>query len=105
MAFQSPLVMLRGCLVGVFVGAVPGVGSSVSNLLSYVETKRRDPDPDSFGKGNPKGIVASESANSTSEAGSMATLLALGIPGGWRNGGDVSGLCHAQYHGRSSVYS
>ena len=28
------------------------------------------------------GIVASESANSTSEAGSLATLLALGIPGG-----------------------
>ncbi|WP_417578938.1 tripartite tricarboxylate transporter permease [Nitrincola sp.] len=82
MAFQSPMVMLRGCLIGVFVGAVPGVGSSVSNLLSYVETKRRDSDPDSFGKGNPKGIVASESANSTSEAGSMATLLALGIPGG-----------------------
>ncbi|MFN3986715.1 MAG: tripartite tricarboxylate transporter permease [Rhodocyclaceae bacterium] len=81
-AFTAPLVMIRGCLIGVFVGAVPGVGSSVSNLLSYVETKRRDSDPDSFGKGNPKGIIASESANSTSEAGSMATLLALGIPGG-----------------------
>ncbi|MCP1313341.1 MULTISPECIES: tripartite tricarboxylate transporter permease [unclassified Halomonas] len=82
MAFRYPGVMLRGGLIGVFVGAVPGVGSSVSNLLSYVEAKRRDEDPASFGKGNPKGVVASESANSTSEAGSMATLLALGIPGG-----------------------
>ncbi|MCB8887969.1 tripartite tricarboxylate transporter permease [Vreelandella malpeensis] len=82
MAFRYPGVMLRGGLIGVFVGAVPGVGSSVSNLLSYVEAKRRDEDPESFGKGNPKGVVASESANSTSEAGSMATLLALGIPGG-----------------------
>lgn len=82
MALSHPWVMIRGGLIGVFVGAVPGVGSSVSNLLSYVETKRRDKDPDSFGKGNPKGVVASESANSTSEAGSMATLLALGIPGG-----------------------
>ncbi|WP_252106350.1 MULTISPECIES: tripartite tricarboxylate transporter permease [unclassified Halomonas] len=82
MALSHPWVMIRGGLIGVFVGAVPGVGSSVSNLLSYVETKRRDSDPDSFGKGNPKGVVASESANSTSEAGSMATLLALGIPGG-----------------------
>ncbi|QXO17020.1 tripartite tricarboxylate transporter permease [Vibrio ostreae] len=81
-AFKYPKVMLRGSLIGVFVGAVPGVGSSVSNLLSYVETKRRDDKPDSFGKGNPKGVVAAESANSTSEAGSMATLLALGIPGG-----------------------
>lgn len=50
--------------------------------MSYVETKRGDKDPDSFGQGNPKGVVAAESANSTSEAGSMATLLALGIPGG-----------------------
>lgn len=82
MALRYPWVMIRGGLIGVLVGAVPGVGSSVSNLLSYVETKRRDSDPESFGKGNPKGVVASESANSTSEAGSMATLLALGIPGG-----------------------
>lgn len=81
-AFRYPKVMLRGSLIGVFIGAIPGVGSSVSNLLSYVETKRHDKDPDSYGQGNPKGIVAAESANSTSEAGSMATLLALGIPGG-----------------------
>ncbi len=81
-AFRHPIVLIRGSIIGVFVGAVPGVGSSVSNLLSYVETKRRDKNPQSFGKGNPKGVIASESANSTSEAGSMATLLALGIPGG-----------------------
>ncbi|MFA9372786.1 MAG: tripartite tricarboxylate transporter permease [Poseidonibacter sp.] len=81
-AFSYPLILIRGSIIGVIIGAVPGVGSSVSNLLSYIETKRRDKDPDSFGKGNPKGVVASESANSTSEAGSMATLLALGIPGG-----------------------
>lgn len=80
--FRYPWIILRGSLIGLFIGAVPGVGSSVSNLLSYMETKRRDPDPDSYGKGNPKGVIASESANSTSEAGSMATLLALGIPGG-----------------------
>lgn len=81
-AFTHPLILIRGSIIGVIIGAVPGVGSSVSNLLSYIETKRRDKDPDSYGQGNPKGIVASESANSTSEAGSMATLLALGIPGG-----------------------
>lgn len=81
-AFSYPIILIRGSLIGVIIGAVPGVGSSVSNLLSYIETKRRDKDPDSYGKGNPKGVIASESANSTSEAGSMATLLALGIPGG-----------------------
>lgn len=78
----KPWIVLRGSLIGVFVGAVPGVGSSVANLVSYTMTKRGAEEPGSFGRGNPAGVVASESANSTSEAGSMATLLALGIPGG-----------------------
>lgn len=81
-SFKFPIINTRGSLLGILVGAVPGVGSSVANLLSYMETKRRDKDPESYGKGNPKGVMASESANSSSEAGSMATLLALGIPGG-----------------------
>ena len=81
-ALTYPWIVLRGSLIGVFVGSIPGVGSSVANLLSYMVTKRKDKDPDSFGKGNRSGVVASEAANSTSEAGSMATLLALGIPGG-----------------------
>ncbi len=80
--FRYPMIIFRGSLIGLFIGAVPGVGSSVSNLVSYMETKRRAEDADTFGKGNPKGVIAAESANSSSEAGSMATLLALGIPGG-----------------------
>lgn len=81
-AVSYPWVILRGSLIGIFVGAVPGVGSSVANLISYTVTKGKGANPSSFGKGNPAGVVAPESANSTSEAGSMATLLALGIPGG-----------------------
>src|SRR3546814_15380590 len=68
--------------IGVIIGAIPGVGASISNLISYSETKRNAPDGDTFGKGNPKGVIAAESANSSSEGGSMATMLALGIPGG-----------------------
>jgi len=81
-ALRYPWILLRGSLIGVFVGAVPGVGSSVANLVSYMVTKRGAREPESFGRGNPGGVIASEAANSTSEAGSMATLLALGIPGG-----------------------
>ncbi len=81
-AMTYPLINIRGSFLGILIGAVPGVGSSVANLLSYMETKRRDKEPKTYGKGNPKGVMASESANSSSEAGSMATLLALGIPGG-----------------------
>jgi len=81
-AFRYKPIIARGALIGVVIGAIPGVGSSISNLLSYSETKRNAPDGDTFGKGNPKGVIAAESANSSSEGGAMATMLALGIPGG-----------------------
>jgi putative tricarboxylic transport membrane protein len=82
MALKHPKTLIRGSMLGAFVGAAPGVGSSIANLLSYAETRRTAKDRDSFGKGNPEGVIASESANSSSEGGSMATMLALGIPGG-----------------------
>jgi putative tricarboxylic transport membrane protein len=79
---KHKVVQLRGSAIGVVIGATPGVGSSVSNLLSYAEAKRNSQDPSSFGQGNIEGVIAAESANSSSEGGSMATMLALGIPGG-----------------------
>jgi putative tricarboxylic transport membrane protein len=82
MVLRNPVTLLRGSAIGVFVGAVPGIGSSIANLLSYGETKRSAADPEAFGKGDVRGVIAAESANSSSEGGSMATMLALGIPGG-----------------------
>jgi putative tricarboxylic transport membrane protein len=77
-----PVILLRGSTIGALIGTVPGVGSSISNLISYSEARRTAPDPESFGKGDPRGVIAAESANSSSEGGAMATMLALGIPGG-----------------------
>ncbi|MBC7282381.1 tripartite tricarboxylate transporter permease [Hoeflea sp.] len=82
LAFKYPTIIFRGATIGVIIGAIPGVGSSISNLISYSETKRNASDGDTFGSGNPKGVIAAESANSSSEGGAMATMLALGIPGG-----------------------
>lgn len=79
---SSPAILIRGGIIGTVIGAIPGVGSSVANLVSYAETRRSSKDPDSFGQGNPQGVAASESANSSSEGGSMVSLFALGIPGG-----------------------
>ncbi|MEF2553152.1 tripartite tricarboxylate transporter permease [Aurantimonas sp. A2-1-M11] len=81
-AFRNMGLILRGSMIGALIGTVPGIGSTVSNLVSYTTAKNSDPDKASYGKGNPKGVIAAESANSSSEGGSMITLLALGIPGG-----------------------
>jgi len=81
-AFTYPIVLLRGSVIGVLIGVLPGIGASISNLIAYAQTKRYDKNPESFGKGNPKGVVAADAANSSSEGGSLGTLFALGIPGG-----------------------
>ncbi len=80
--FKHRVVLAKGTIIGIVIGAAPGVGSSVSNLLSYAEAKRTAKDPESFGTGNVEGVIAAESANNSGEGGSMATMLALGIPGG-----------------------
>ena len=36
--FKNPGVLVRGSLIGTLIGAVPGVGSSIANLISYSET-------------------------------------------------------------------
>ena len=72
--------MLRGSFLGAGLGVIPGIGSSIANLVSYTLTRQFSKEPESFGKGNPDGVVAAEAANSSSEGGSMVGLLALGIP-------------------------
>lgn len=81
-ALKMPMTLIRGSFYGVLIGAIPGVGSSVANLVSYGDAQRRAGNPASFGKGDPRGVAASESANSSSESGGMVALFALGIPGG-----------------------
>jgi putative tricarboxylic transport membrane protein len=73
--------LTRSSFIGYFVGAVPGAGSSIASLVSYGVAKRMARDASSFGKGNPEGVVASESANNASVSGALAPLLSLGIPG------------------------
>jgi putative tricarboxylic transport membrane protein len=75
-------LVVRGGLIGAMVGIVPGIGSTVANLVSYSFARSTSKTGGTFGTGNPEGVIAAESANSSSEGGSMMALLALGIPGG-----------------------
>jgi len=79
--FSMPGNLIRSCIIGEIVAIIPGAGGSIANLVAYNEAKRASKHPERFGKGTVEGLVASESSNNVTVAGSMVPLLTLGIPG------------------------
>jgi putative tricarboxylic transport membrane protein len=73
--------ILRGSLIGVIIGAIPGTGSVIASFLSYDTAKKRSKHPEKFGKGSLEGVAASESANNGVTGAALIPLLTLGIPG------------------------
>ncbi|WP_245759219.1 tripartite tricarboxylate transporter permease [Tranquillimonas alkanivorans] len=78
---MRPVNLIRSSIVGVLIGALPGAGGSIANLVAYDQAKRASKTPDEFGKGIADGVVASESGNSATAGGGLIPLIALGIPG------------------------
>jgi len=73
--------IFRSAVIGTGIGAIPGVGSSAAAFIGYDSAKRADENPESFGKGNIKGVAAVEAANSAVVGANFIPLLSLGIPG------------------------
>ncbi|MGB3210404.1 MAG: tripartite tricarboxylate transporter permease [Desulforhopalus sp.] len=71
----------RSALIGVGIGAVPGIGEDIAGWVSYGTAKNTSKHPETFGKGELKGLLASETANNACVGGAMIPLLNLGIPG------------------------
>lgn len=76
--------VLRGALVGIWAGVLPGIGATAGTWMAYGQAKAtaKGEDKKKFGKGDPRGIVAPESANNSVEAGDLIPTLLFGIPGG-----------------------
>ncbi|MDR1709094.1 MAG: tripartite tricarboxylate transporter permease [Candidatus Accumulibacter sp.] len=73
--------IVRSALIGVGVGIIPGVGEDVGGWLSYWTMKASSKNPDDFGKGEPKGIVAAETGNNAAIGGAIIPVLSLAVPG------------------------
>lgn len=79
--FSNFKTLLRGSLIGIGVGAMPGLGAPVASFMSYDQAMKRSKHKEEFGKGRLEGIAAAESANSSVVASSLIPLFVLGIPG------------------------
>jgi putative tricarboxylic transport membrane protein len=87
---------VRSALIGVFIGILPGIGASLATFVAYDQAKKASKEPETFGKGNIQGIVASETTNNAVIGGALIPMLALGIPGDAVTAALLGGL---QIHG------
>ncbi|WP_111415020.1 tripartite tricarboxylate transporter permease [Billgrantia lactosivorans] len=78
---RSLKTIIRGSLIGVIIGAIPGTGATAAAFISYSDARRRSPNKANFGKGEVEGVAASESGNNGVAGATMIPLLSLGIPG------------------------
>jgi len=74
-------LIIRHSLLGVFLGAIPGVGSRVVSWLSYGIGVSLSKNKEQFGKGSYEGLIFSESVQSAKEGGQAIPTLALGVAG------------------------
>jgi putative tricarboxylic transport membrane protein len=75
------MAILRGTLIGFFIGIIPGGGAVISSLVSYAVEKKVSKHPEEFGQGAIEGVAGPESANNAASSASFIPLLTLGIPG------------------------
>jgi putative tricarboxylic transport membrane protein len=72
--------ILRGTVLGFFLGVLPGGGSLISSFAAYAMERKVSKHPEKFGKGAIEGVAGPESANNSATAGAFVPLLTLGIP-------------------------
>lgn len=73
--------IIRSAAIGIGIGAVPGVGEDIAGWVSYGAAKSMSRHPETFGKGEPAGLIAAETANNACIGGALIPLVTLGIPG------------------------
>ena len=77
---ESKGAILRGTMLGFFVGILPGASGTIATFLSYSFEKKVSRHPEKFGTGAIEGVAGPESANNASCAGGLVPLLSFGIP-------------------------
>ncbi len=74
------LILLRSCLIGIWMGITPG-GATPASFMSYGVAKRMSREGHKFGTGRLEGVIAPETAAHAAGTSALLPMLALGIPG------------------------
>jgi putative tricarboxylic transport membrane protein len=72
---------LRSSVIGTIIGIIPGVGGTMASFVAYGQAVQTARDPERFGTGDIRGVVAPEAAVDSKDGGSLLPVLAFGLPG------------------------
>jgi putative tricarboxylic transport membrane protein len=75
-------LVLRCSILGTALGAIPGLGSAVIDWIAYGYAQRTERNPEAFGTGDVRGVIAPESSNNAKEGGHLIPTIAFGVPAG-----------------------
>jgi putative tricarboxylic transport membrane protein len=78
--FKYKLTFFRSSVIGTSVGIVPVIGGPVAAFFAYLTTMQSSKHPETFGTGDPEGVIAPEAANDA-DGGALLPTIAFGIPG------------------------
>jgi TctA family transporter len=79
--FEHWWLTLRASAIGVGIGVIPGMGGAVSQFIAYAHAQHTSKHPETFGKGNVEGVIATGAVNNSREGGNLIPTVAFGIPG------------------------
>jgi len=75
-------LVVRCGILGTGLGAIPGIGSAVIDWIAYGYAQRTEKNPETFGSGDVRGVIAPESSNNAKEGGHLVPTIAFGVPAG-----------------------
>ena len=78
---ESAWSIVRGSVLGTFIGILPGAGATTAAFLSYSMEAQIAKDKTSVGKGNLACVAGPGSADNAASGGALIPLFSLGIPG------------------------
>jgi TctA family transporter len=80
--FNNWWLILRCSWIGGGIGSIPGISASVVDWLAYGHALKTEKGAsETFGKGDVRGVIASESSNNAKEGGALVPTIAFGVPG------------------------
>lgn len=79
--YDNKHLFIRSSIVGGVVGLIPGIGGAAANYIAYFQAVQTSKNPEKFGTGDVRGVIASESSNDAKDGTGLLPTLALGIPG------------------------